>query len=113
MKTTLPETITDANLDSILLLLNCKEPLSKEMLKIKLENLILFDNKQRDYGPRNISGFGTLGVIVRMNDKFERLKNLLGQKRRKPRNESFQDSLKDISNYADIGILLERGIWPK
>lgn len=88
---------------------NC---VTKEFLRVCLENAKLFDRKQTDYGPRNISGFGTFGVIVRMNDKFERLKTLMSKKRRKPQNESVMDSLRDISNYANIAILLETNHWP-
>ncbi len=79
---------------------------------LMVENAILLDRKQQDYGPRNISSFGLIGVIVRMNDKMERLKNLTGTKRKKARNESIKDSLKDMCNYAVIGEMLERGLWP-
>lgn len=95
--------------------LNIRTIAGKEALQVALENCILLDNKQLDYGPRNISGFGTFGVIVRMNDKFERLKTLWGdgrRKRRKAKNESFEDTLRDISNYALIALLLESGHWP-
>lgn len=50
----------------------------KEALLVALENVQLLDKKQRDYGPHNISAFGLFGVVVRMNDKNERFKNLKG-----------------------------------
>lgn len=103
-----------ATLDRILADIQCQEPLTREMLKITLLRLQLFDRKQTDYGPRNISGFGLLGVLVRMNDKMERLKTLFGSgKRKKPKNEAIKDTLLDLGNYADIATLLERGVWPK
>ncbi len=34
--------------------------------------------KQRDYGPENITKAGERGIVVRMQDKVERLKMLLG-----------------------------------
>ena len=92
--------------------LELSNPVTKEFLRVCLENAKLFDKKQTDYGPRNISGFGAFGVVVRMNDKFERLKTLMGRKRRRPQNESIMDSLRDISNYANIAILLETNKWP-
>ena len=79
---------------------------------VSLANLKLFDNKQRDYGSRNISSFGVFGVIVRMNDKMERLKTLISTKRRKAVNESISDSLTDISNYAIIATLIDSKRWP-
>lgn len=41
----------------------------------------LMINKQRDYGHSNITDFGEYGVLVRLNDKVCRLKNLLGNKK--------------------------------
>ena len=85
----------------------------KEFVKYSLANCLLFDRKQKDYGPRNIAGFGTFGVIVRMNDKHERLKSLFGKGRKKrAQNESILDSLRDIANYAIIASILEKGEWP-
>jgi hypothetical protein len=81
-------------------------------LRIALENTLLMDRKQMDYGSRNISAFGTQGVIVRMSDKFERLKNLYGKKRRRAINESVLDTFRDISNYANIALMCEHKEWP-
>ena len=84
----------------------------KVFLRIALENTLLMDSKQQDYGSRNISAFGTHGVIVRMSDKFERLKNLFGKKRRRAVNESVLDTFRDISNYANIALMCELHQWP-
>jgi len=84
----------------------------KVFLRIALENSILMDKKQCDYGSKNISGFGTYGVVVRMSDKMERIKNLFGKKRRRAVNESILDSFRDISNYANIAIMTETKNWP-
>lgn len=85
----------------------------REALRIALENIKLLDCKQLDYGPRNISGFGVFGVVVRMNDKFERIKNLFNMgRRRRATNEAILDTFKDISNYAIIAEMLDTGKWP-
>lgn len=89
-----------------------KNPVSTEFLKVCFDNTKLFDKKQTDYGPSNIRGFGTFGVLVRMNDKFERLKTLFTKRRRKPQNESILDSFRDASIYGTIAILLETNKWP-
>lgn len=85
----------------------------RTFLTFALENAVLMDGKQQDYGSKNISSFGTFGVVVRMNDKFERIKNLFNNRRRRAVNESIRDSFRDISNYAIIALMLESKLWPK
>lgn len=81
-------------------------------LRYTLENACLMDGKQQDYGSKNISSFGTYGVVVRMSDKFERIKNLFKSKRRRAVNESIVDSFTDIANYAIIAQMCEKREWP-
>ena len=87
-----------------------------EFIEVLLEALELFDSKQLDYGPGNISEFGELGIVVRTNDKMARLKNLLftdGQwSPNNAQNESIEDTYLDIANYGLIGLLCLRGKWP-
>ena len=77
----------------------------------------LFKRKQADYGPSNI-GMGKdtvetdadveksmIGLSVRMNDKVQRLLNLVLNKR-DPNNESLNDNLIDIANYAVMALLV-------
>lgn len=53
-----------------------------------------------------------MGVLVRMSDKFERLKNLVlkEQKGEGPAvaNESLEDTLEDLANYALLMIIVRR-----
>lgn len=94
--------------------LGLQTDLAVPFIERALENAILFDNKQLDYGTGNISGFGILGCMIRANDKHERLKTLLfgGGRKRKARNESVIDSYRDISNYMNIALMIEYGQWP-
>lgn len=82
---------------------------AREAFRICCENIKLMDNKQLDYGSGNISAFGEFGVIVRMNDKMERLKNL--SKMPVAKNESIEDTYKDIANYAVIALMIRRNLW--
>jgi hypothetical protein len=91
--------------------LNLKTEMGFRALAIAHENIKLLDRKQQDYGPGNIAAFGEYGVLVRMSDKFERLKNLLKSKRKKPRNEPVVDSWRDISNYGIIAVLVRKNLW--
>jgi hypothetical protein len=84
----------------------------KTFLKYSLQNATLMDGKQQDYGSGNISAFGTVGVVIRMSDKFERIKNLFKNKRKRTVNESILDSFTDIANYSIIAQMLERKEWP-
>jgi hypothetical protein len=84
-----------------------------EALKIALANVQVLDKKQQDYGPGNISAFGEVGVLVRCNDKIERLKNLwnTGRLRNGTANESAEDSWLDLANYGIIATLVRRNLW--
>lgn len=84
----------------------------KAVLTVFLENAILMDKKQRDYGPRNISIWGLPGIAMRLTDKVERIATLLKGKRRRPQNESLEDSFKDACVYGAIAQVFIRGQWP-
>lgn len=101
-----------SHLDDLAIKLGLKNALSSVALRHALENIILFDRKQSDYGPGNIADFGIVGVVIRANDKMNRLKNLIGKKRRRPNNESIEDTFRDLSNYGIIGMMVEKGEWP-
>jgi hypothetical protein len=81
----------------------------------ELEELLL--SKHKDYGPRNIAdapGGAINGLRVRMHDKLARINNLYDSVRdMAPEHESFEDSFKDMANYAVIGLLVLRGDWTK
>lgn len=82
--------------------------------KIMFELGDLLVSKHSDYGPKNISeapGGAMNGLLVRMHDKMARLKNLTYNKTEAPNHESVEDSLKDLANYAVIGLLVLRGQW--
>jgi hypothetical protein len=83
--------------------------------KIYDELLSILVKKQIDYGPYNIwyaPGGATNGLMVRMSDKLERLKNLI-YKKIEPNNESLEDSFIDMANYAIIALMVQRGVWAK
>ena len=71
------------------------------------------DEKQKDYGPKNISRFGVRGLSVRLYDKVERLANLLMDREESPKNDSLEDTFKDIANYGIIGLMLLKEQWPR
>ena len=77
--------------------------------------------KNIDYSPYNMLGTGEVGAVVRIWDKTARLMNLYGfdittgefKGKRSPKNESIEDNLLDLANYAIIALVLQRGKWGK
>lgn len=73
----------------------------------------LMHERGQKYGPGNIAEFGDFGVLVRMSDKLARLRNLYTTGNGADvRDESVEDTLMDIANYAVIMLAWRRGLWP-
>ena len=75
----------------------------------------LLISKHLDYGPKNIAGSpgGPLnGLRVRMWDKIARINHLIDSGA-DAKNESLEDSYKDLANYAIIGLMVLREKWPQ
>jgi hypothetical protein len=86
--------------------------LEKVMAELMLEVFNTFKKKQASYGSGNISSFGELGVLVRMNDKMERLKNLVIKNKDNPlKDETVEDTYLDLADYSLIAMLVRRGLW--
>ena len=84
-----------------------------------------FKNKyEHDYGPGNIS-VGTMlqtsdevhlsltGLWFRMNDKIQRLKNMLMSKRDSAVDEPLEDAYLDVSNYGIMATIVKNNKWGK
>lgn len=98
--------------------LGCTEPQTKKVIAQFIEDIELFDKKQRDYGTKNIDKFGVLGVLVRVSDKIERLINLQEQSKKTKigkieANEPMMDSWADITVYGAIARIVSKGTWSK
>jgi hypothetical protein len=79
----------------------------------QLGNLLI--TKQFDYGPGNINnayGGPMNGLLVRIGDKFERLKNLYSTGET-PKHEAIKDSWMDLANYAIIAMMVIEESWPE
>ena len=97
---------------------------AKEFQRLQYEQWELFCKKQMDYGPSNIA-MGTsldtdeekrlskIGLIVRINDKVQRLINLVVKNNRKAQNEPTIDAFKDLACYGIIAQIVEAGKWGK
>jgi hypothetical protein len=96
----------------------------KEFKKIQSEMYETFCKKQRNYGPGNISVGTALqskedvklsltGLWFRINDKVQRLKQLVVMGQPDEVGESIQDTYEDLSVYGIIAQLVSRGKWAK
>lgn len=56
----------------------------------------------------NFRDFGWEGVIVRIGDKYHRLKTFILQRVLQVEDETIEDTLKDLINYGFIALLLYR-----
>lgn len=65
----------------------------------------LLISKRLDYGPGNLCEFGDFGVLVRVSDKFHRLKNL-HKAGTEPANEAVTDTWQDIAGYAILALMM-------
>lgn len=73
-----------------------------------------FKKKQASYGSGNIAKFGEKGVIIRMNDKMERLVHLVYNEEPNPLDdETIEDTYIDMADYALIAIVCREGQWPE
>ena len=95
---------------------------AKEFKKIQAEQYKVFCKKQMDYGPSNISmgtGVGgainkklsTTALVIRINDKVQRLLNLVVSNDRDAQNEPVEDAFGDLSVYGIIAQIVRNGKW--
>ena len=64
----------------------------------------LFIRKNRDYG-NSFEDFSLLGILVRMNDKINRLKTLDKKSDQQVKDESIIDTIEDLYNYSIISMM--------
>jgi len=98
--------------------------MTAEYKRIMQEGYETFCRKQMNYGPDNIS-VGTIlktnddirlsltGLWFRMNDKVQRLKNLVVLGKPDQVGESVDDTFQDLGVYSIIAQLVKRGKWAK
>lgn len=98
--------------------------MTKEFKRIMIEQYELFCKKQHDYGTSNISGgtslstdedirFSLIGVFFRMNDKIQRLKQLVVLEKQNQVAESVGETYQDLSVYGIIAQVVKNGKWNK
>jgi hypothetical protein len=95
-----------------------------EFKKIMKDQYLMFCKKQKNYGPGNISVGTNLetnddvtlsltGLWFRMNDKIQRLKQLIILGHKDEVGESEQDTFQDLSIYGIIAQIVSTKKWGK
>lgn len=83
-------------------------PLAEPLTSLFDEIGAMMEGRHAKYGPGNIAEFGDLGILVRMGDKFARLKSGFQDFS----DETVHDTLDDIIGYALIWKMWLNGDWP-
>jgi len=78
---------------------------SKQLNEVHKEALELFKKKNNDYGDA-FATYGSVGVIVRLGDKIQRLSSITSKSVHLVEDEKIRDTLIDLHNYAAMAIML-------
>jgi hypothetical protein len=112
------------NLDIIKQMERDYPQMTGEFMSICREQYELFCLKQYNYGPSNIA-LGTQlnkpeevkmslsGIFFRMNDKIQRIKQLVLLGNKDAVGETVTDTFQDLSVYGIISQIVSRGKWGK
>lgn len=77
----------------------------EQMKKVQQEGLELFKKKNKDYGDA-FAKYGTVGVLIRMEDKLQRSISISNSGINLVDSESMRDTLLDLHNYAAMALML-------
>lgn len=87
----------------------CMKTMSPSLTSADVNKLLC--SKQKDYGKNNISRFGIVGIIIRLNDKLARLLNLLDKNEESEilavavEDEPIYQTYMDIVGYCVIALM--------
>ena len=98
--------------------------MTDEFKRIMFTQYELFCKKQANYGPDNISvgsdlktkadiNISLTGLWFRMNDKIQRLKQMVVQGKKDEVGEAIEDSFQDLSVYVIIAQIVSNCKWAK
>ena len=96
--------------------------IAEEFKNIQKEQYDLFAQKMLSYGKGNISLgsnlettdekiFSLTGLVIRLTDKINRLKNLVITGKNYIQNETIEDTFIDVATYGIIGMIVGRDKW--
>ena len=77
----------------------------QQLETIQKECLELFRKKNQDYGDA-FAKYGVIGVLMRIEDKIQRMMSITKTKVQLVNDESLKDTLMDLHNYAAMAAML-------
>ena len=84
---------------------NMRKSRVKQLVTVQNEAKELFRKKNQDYGDA-FATYGTVGILVRLGDKINRLQTITSRGINLVEDEKLRDTLIDLHNYAAMGIML-------
>jgi len=82
-----------------------KDKRANQMSAVQKEGFELFKKKNADYGDA-FAKYGTVGVIMRMGDKIQRLVSISKTGINLVETETLRDTLIDLHNYSAMAVML-------
>lgn len=76
-----------------------------QLISIQKSAYQMFEKKNKDYGDA-FAKFGPIGVIIRIGDKISRLTSIERNRITMVDDESLEDTLIDLHNYAAMALML-------
>ena len=77
----------------------------EQLREIQQNALELFRKKNKDYGDA-FAKFGVIGVLMRIEDKLQRAISITKNQIHLVNDESLEDTLIDLHNYAAMALML-------
>ena len=100
----LEDSMTSMKMIAMYCLVFLHRHLNKDINIIMNESRDLFIRKNTDYGS-SFEDFSLVGIIVRINDKINRMKRLHTMNEQNVKNESIIDTIEDLYNYSIIALM--------
>ena len=77
----------------------------QQMQEVQSQGLELFKKKNADYGDA-FAKFGTIGVLMRIEDKIQRALSITNNGIQLVNDERIEDTLIDLHNYSAMALML-------
>lgn len=77
----------------------------QQMQEVQSQGLELFKKKNADYGDA-FAKFGTIGVLMRIEDKIQRALSITNSGIQLVNDERIEDTLIDLHNYSAMALML-------
>ena len=77
----------------------------KRFSEVQNEGLEIFTKKNYDYGS-SYKEYGTIGILIRIGDKFKRMVSVSSKSVNLVKDESLRDTLIDLHNYSAMAIMI-------